>query len=81
MSYPMHPDDEEFRSGTWADEFATYSDACRAYGVDTPEQVAAEAAWYNQREYIALQDDIECRGGPAFDYFRDVRQNLDDMPF
>lgn len=37
----------------WSDEFATYSDACIAYGVDTPEQIAAElradAEEYNER--------------------------------
>lgn len=29
---------------TWADEFATYSDACIAYGADTPERLAKEQA-------------------------------------
>ena len=39
-----HPDDEEpFHTGTWADTFATYADACEYYGVDTPAQLRAEA--------------------------------------
>jgi len=39
---------------TWADEFNTYEDACRAYGVDTPEQCEAEAREIEEeyREYI-----------------------------
>ena len=39
----MHPDDEEFYTGTWADQFATYQDACDYYGCDGPAQLAAEA--------------------------------------
>lgn len=45
--FPMHPDDVadiEALSGpsTWANEFATFEDACAAYGCDSPEQLAIE---------------------------------------
>jgi hypothetical protein len=60
--FPRHPDDEEtFRSGTWADDFNTYEDACRYYGCDTPAQIEAEAQWHHEEACIEQQDELETR--------------------
>lgn len=90
MSYPIHPDDIEMpRTGTWADDFNTYEEACRYYGVDTPAQVAAEEAYYFALECVALQDDMEARG-PVFNTWRSdypasewafMADLDDDLPF
>lgn len=82
MGYPVHPDDEEApRFGGWADDFATYDDACRYYGCDTPAQVAAEEAYYAQEAWVAEQDDLEA-GGPRFDAYRSCyATSFDDLPF
>jgi hypothetical protein len=50
---------------TWADDFRTYGDVCIYYGVDTPAQVAAEMAYYDQLAHIETQDDLEAWGGAA----------------
>lgn len=61
-----HPDDlASPRFGNWADDFATYDDACRFYGADTPANIEAEAAEFNAQSWIEVQDDMEARGGPA----------------
>lgn len=45
---------------TWADDFNTFSDACRFYGCDTPEQMEAEADWF-WKEWLA---GMEAEYGP-----------------
>jgi hypothetical protein len=45
-------------------QFESYSAACRYYGADTPEDCAAEAAYYEAEEWIAAQDAMEARGCP-----------------
>lgn len=67
MSFPIHPDDiPSPRFGGWADDFNTYTEACIYYGVDTPAQLAAEQAYYEEEYAIAEQDEMEARGGPEF---------------
>jgi hypothetical protein len=71
-----HPDDEEFYSGTWADQHATYEDACAYYGADTPAQMAAETAAEQADWHTQEQDNMEARGGPVFRV-----SHTDDIPF
>ena len=59
----IHPDDIETpRTGTWADDFNTFEEACIYYGVDTPAQIAAEIEWDNQQGWIMDQDELEANG-------------------
>lgn len=44
---------------TWADTFATYADACRYYGADTPEDIAAEMAERSKEEEGWWMDGME----------------------
>lgn len=60
----QHPDDQEFHTGTWADQFATYADACRYYGIDTPAQLKAEDEYYAAIDRDYAMDAMEARGGP-----------------
>lgn len=54
MNWMHHPDDEPSpRFGNWADDFATYADACRFYGCDTPANIAAEMADRDAEEAAA----------------------------
>jgi hypothetical protein len=51
MSYEAQEEMEEAlafeaRPMTWADQFATYEEACAYYGADTPAQLAGEDAFY-----------------------------------
>jgi hypothetical protein len=70
------------RTGSWADDFNTYEEACRYYGCDTPSQLAAEDAYYAQLDWIAEQDEIEARGGPAFGTRAGYAGvSFDDLPF
>ena len=44
---------------SWSDEFATFTDACIAYGVDTPAQLEAEYGPYVLPAVVyATGDDI-----------------------
>lgn len=40
--------------------------ACRYYGADTPDDVAAEMKDRDERGCIEAQDEMEARGGPEF---------------
>lgn len=44
----------------------SYSDACRYYGADTPEQIAAEMRYYEEMQEIEHQDRMEALGGPVY---------------
>jgi hypothetical protein len=80
MGYPVHPDDEESpRLGGWADDFNTYQEACDFYGCDGPAQLRAEAAEDLAEARIALQDEMEARGGPRFAFDRSWIN--DELPF
>lgn len=76
--YFRHPDDETLpRFGTWSDDFATFDDACRFYGCDTPADLAAEARYLDEESWIEHQDILEALGGPRF-----VAPLIDDeIPF
>jgi hypothetical protein len=81
MFHLIHPDDiPSPRFGGWADDFNTYDEACRYYGCDTPAQVAAEEAYYRALDCIAVQDEMEARGGPVFVRSYYVSPD-DDYPF
>lgn len=49
----------------WADQFNTYEDACRYYGVETPAQLAAMAAAEFYEECAEHLDAMEAAGGPV----------------
>jgi hypothetical protein len=61
-------------------EFESFSDACRYYGVDTPEQAAAEEACYAELEADA---DLADRQTDALLPYRlaPLLDDLDDCPF
>lgn len=42
----------------------SYAAACVYYGIDTPEQLAAEDRWEREAWDIERQDMMEGRGGP-----------------
>jgi hypothetical protein len=48
---------------TWADQFSTYADACRYYGVDTPEQMEAERNWEDAK-FAQHMHEMEAAFGP-----------------
>jgi hypothetical protein len=83
MSYhgpDYHPEDEvPYRSGTWADEFNTYEEACIYYGADTPAQIEAEQEYELQMHRIEVQDEIEA-SGPKFGRYRSEYQQWNN-PF
>lgn len=54
----------------------TYREACEVAGIETPEQLEAEARYEAAEEAIAEQDAIEARGGPIVSRFND-----NDIPF
>lgn len=82
MSFPIHPDDMPSpRFGGWADDFNTFREACEYYGVDTPEQVAAENEYYDQQEWIVLQDRLECEGTPRYNEWACYPSIDNDFPF
>lgn len=56
---------------SWADYFNTWSDFCAYAGIDTPEQLEAEAAEAAAQAAILEQDAMEARGGPAVGRFAD----------
>lgn len=72
----QHPDDEEFYSGTWADQFATYDDACRYYGCDTPAQAAAEEQWHFEEWALRNQDELEARCQHVHPYVEGVGDGI-----
>jgi len=65
----QHPDDVEFHSGTWCDQFATLEDACAYYGAELPSQLRFEAAWDLFMQRVEVMDAMEARGGPQFAAF------------
>ena len=54
----------------WADSFHTYSEACQFFGVDTPAQLASEAAWQDKIQREEATDQMESTGttNPVFEY-------------
>jgi hypothetical protein len=49
-------------------QFESYEAACAYYGADTPAQIEAEYAYYDQLAQNESLDAMEARGGPAY-YF------------
>lgn len=56
----------------------TWSEACEVAGIDTPEQLEAEARYWDAEGAIAEQDAIEARGGPCYGL---CSGDTDDIPF
>lgn len=60
---------------SWSDEFATYDEACRAHGIDTPDQLDLEMRVMID-EYRAYLAEMEAAFGPF------VHPDIDtDCPF
>lgn len=56
----------------------TYREACEVAGIETPEQLEAEARYWAAEEAIEEQDAMEARGGPIVGRFADTDL---DIPF
>lgn len=55
----------------------TYREACEVAGIETPEQLEAEARYWAAEEAIEAQDAMEARGGPTYG----TPSEFDDIPF
>jgi len=64
---------------SWSDEFATFTDACIAYGVDTPAQLEAEAE-YEAELWAIERAALEAEYGP-YVLPAVVYATGDDIPF
>ena len=61
-------------------EFFSFEDACRYYGVDTPEQCAAEDAYWAEVEADADLADRQTEALLPY-RFAPLIDDLDDCPF
>jgi hypothetical protein len=58
----------------------SYEAACIYYGADTPAQIEAEYAYYDQIAAIEHQDAMEAQGGPLYQFAGGYDVD-DEIPF